>query len=125
MRVVRAGEGLNGVLLFDIRIASTLESVDLHQQFLCNSFFNQEIRDLLSLITLKLNYLSKLWVIYKCPVATEFLLKSFQDFFIVKLRRESLNRCERLPPVTLLNSDMNVILIGTSKVLCGISERIK
>lgn len=67
-----------------MRIKSCLETVNTEVS-LGNSFLDEESGDLLSLITLKLNDLTELFVVNESSVASKFLLECLQQLLEVIL----------------------------------------
>jgi len=98
-----------------------LESVKLDST-LRNTFVGKERGDLEPLVSLKLDDLSELFVVDKCSVTSKFLLKGLQQLLGVVFFRESLQRCQGLATISLLNTDMYVVLLGSNVFV--VSKRI-
>jgi len=82
------------------------------------TLLNKEVQNLGALVSLKLNNLSCFFVFYECAVASEFLLEGFQELLGIILLGQALQSRESLPSVSLLNTDVDVVLLGPN-VLCG------
>ena len=54
---------------------------------------NEELRDVLALIALELDYLPQLFVLHNIPIATEVLLQVLKDLIIAELFLKPLNCC--------------------------------
>lgn len=85
--------------MFDVVVALDLEAVDfqlilLHQSHLC-----QELADILSLVTLKLQDFSVLWMFNYSSVASEFLQKQCTSFRLSHVAKSNLEI--NIPPTFL------------------------
>lgn len=84
--------------------------MNLDLVFLDQTGLNQELRGVLALIALELNYLAQLLILDHIAVAAELLLKILQDLLVAELLLQPLHRRQALLPVPLLNADMNIFL---------------
>ncbi len=74
------------------------------------SNLNQELRNVLTLITLELDYLAKLLILHNIPVATELFLEVLENLLVAELLLQPLNRSQALLPIPLLNAYMHILL---------------
>lgn len=88
---------------------------------------NEEIHDLLALVTLKLDHLAGLFVIDLVAIASEFLPEEGQNLAGVELCRETSDSGQRLATIALLNTNMDVILdlFGITGVVVGFGEGVE
>ena len=75
-----------------------------------NAGLDKEIRDVLPLITLELNDLSKFWVLDHCTIAAKLFLEIFKDLAVAEVLLQSLDSSQTLATITLLDAYMNVVL---------------
>lgn len=75
-----------------------------------NAGLDKEIGDVLPLITLKLNDLSKLWVLDNSTIAAKLFLKIFEDLTVAEFLLQTLYCGQTLAAITLLDAYMNVVL---------------
>jgi len=113
-------EPIAEVLLVPHAHAHTLKPMHLDGT-LGDAFFSEERRDLDSLVPLELNHLAELLVVDECAVAGKFLLKRLQELLGVILFRQALQCGQRLPSVPLLDTDVDVVLLGADVVSDGIT----
>jgi len=103
-----------------------LKPVNLELIWLCKSRLRQPLTNVFSLISLKLQDLSVLWMLDHCSVASELLLARTDDFFQVILRGEPLDRGESFPSVSLLDPYVDkAILNSFLRALDCISKRVE
>jgi len=103
-----------------------LKPVNLELIWLCKSRLRQPLTNVFSLISLKLQDLSVLWMLDHCSVASELLLASTDDFFQVIFGRQPLDRGESFPSVSLLDSYVDkAILNSFLRALDCISKRVE
>lgn len=69
----------------------------------------QKLRNLHSLITLQLDNLTQLVVLDDIAITSKILLQNFQDLLQVILVGHTLNSGKGFTPVTLLDTDMDVV----------------
>jgi len=81
---------------------------------LWDPLFSEEVGDLDPLITLKLDDLTHLLVVNESTVASKFLLECFKELLGIVLLGQTLQSGQRLPPVSLLDADVDVILLRTN-----------
>jgi len=82
-----------------------------------NTFFREEVRYLQTLITLKLDDLTHLLVFNEGTITGKFLLESLQELLGIVFLGQSLQRGQSLPPIPLLNTNMDVVLLRTNVVV--------
>ena len=91
-------------------------------------FSDQEFLNIFSLITLELNDLSHLTIGYDGTIAGELLLDHLEDLLLIELLGESLNRGQSLTTISLLDSDVDVILpllfLGNTLIVVGLREGV-
>jgi hypothetical protein len=87
----------------------------------------EEFLNIFALITLELDHLSHLTVDDDGAIASELLLDDLEDLLLVELLRETLDRRQSLTTISLLNSNMDVILrlLGLSCVFVGFGEGVE
>lgn len=87
---------------------------------------NEELLNVLSLVSLKLNDLTHLGVVHDSAIAGELLLDDLEDLLLVKLLGETLDGGQGLASIALLNTDMDVILrlFSLSGVFVGFGEGV-
>lgn len=90
-------------------------------------FVNEEIHDLLALVTLKLDHLAGLFVIDLVAIASEFLPEEGQNLAGVELSRKTSDSGQRLATIALLNTNVDVILdlFGITGVVVGFGEGVE
>ena len=71
---------------------------------------DEELRGVLALIALQLNYLAELLVVNHIAVATELLLEILEDLLVAEVLLQPLDRCQALLPVPLLDADVHILL---------------
>ena len=80
------------------------------------------------MISLQLDDFSHLTVGYNGTIAGELLLDHFEDLLLVKLLRKTLDCGQSLATISLLDTDMDVILtlflFGVASVLVGLREGV-
>jgi len=76
---------------------------------------NKEIGNILPLVTLKLNDLSKLRVLDNSTIAAELLLEVLQYLVVAELLLEALHSGQALASVPLLYADVDVLLNARSR----------
>jgi hypothetical protein len=64
-------------------------------------FGNQELLNILTLISLQLNHLSHLTVVDDCAIASKLLLDHLQDLLLVKLLGQALDCGQSLATIAL------------------------
>jgi len=106
-----------------------LETVQLDRRAR-DAFLDEEVADLCALITLKLDNLASFLVIDKGTIAGEFLLECLQEFLGIIFGWQSLQSGQSLPSVSLLNTNVDVVLLRTnvlvaSKRISLVSKRIE
>jgi len=84
--------------------------MNLDVLLLHNAGLDEEIRDVLPLITLELNDLSKFWVLDHCTIAAELFLEIFEDLAVAELLLQSLDGSQALATITLLDAHVYVVL---------------
>lgn len=105
--------------------ANHSETVHLDEITCGNSNFNQEERHGFTLVSLQLDDFTILWVVHYCTVAVKFLFANFDKFLEVKLRVDALNRGQGLPPVSLLDPDVDQSTLNSrSIIVICVSKRI-
>jgi len=95
-----------------------------------DAFFGEEVCNLDSLVTLKLNDFTHLLIVDEVSVASELLFKGLEQLLGIVFLGETLQCGQSLSSVPLLNADMEVILCGTNVLVAPerialISERIE
>ena len=89
---------------------------------------NEEVRNVLALITLELDNLAKLLVMHNIAIAAELFLEVFEDLGIAVLFLKALDSGQAFSTITLLNTYVHVFLCSSSSSsvlsIC-ISKRIK
>ena len=83
--------------------------MDLDDVLINNSFTNQKFRNLLSVIALQLNNLSKFRIINNCAVTMKSSFECFQDFVKVDICGQALNSGQSFASVTLLDSYVDIV----------------
>jgi len=81
-----------------------------------DTLLGQEVLNLNPLVALELDNLTSLLIFDEGTVTSEFLLESFEKLLGVVFLGEALQRGQRLATISLLDTDMDVILL-TSYVL--------
>jgi len=87
-----------------------------------DAFFDEERRNLQPLITLELDHLASLLIINEGSVTGELLLECLQELLRIVLFGQALQGRQRLPPVPLLDPDVDIVLLGTNVCVCA--ERV-
>jgi len=89
-------------------------------------FGDQELLNIFTLITLKLDHLAHLTIRNNRAIASEFLLDDLEDLLLVKLLGETLDSCQCLTTIALLNTDVDVILglLRFPSVVVGLREGV-
>jgi len=82
-----------------------------------DTLFREEGGYLETLITLKLDDLTHLLVFNEGTIAGKFLLESLQKFLSIVFLGQSLQRGQSLPPIPLLDTNMDVVLLRTDVVV--------
>jgi hypothetical protein len=87
----------------------------------------QELLDILTLISLKLNHLTHLSVRDDGAIASELLLDDLQNLFLVKFLGKTLNSGQSLTTIALLNPYMDVVLrlLSLAGVFVGFGEGVE
>jgi len=90
-------------------------------------FGDQELLNIFTLITLKLDHLAHLTIRNNRAIASEFLLDDLEDLLLIKLLGETLDSCQCLTTIALLNTDVDVILglLRFPSVVVGLREGVK
>jgi len=88
------------------------ETVHLDLFFPSEADLFEKLADVLSLVSLQLDDLSVLWVLYHRTVTRKLLLGVLDNFLEVKLGGDSLDGGESLAAVTLLNTDVYVAILS-------------
>ena len=101
--------------------------MDLDSRFLANSFLHKEVSHILSLVALKLDNLAELRVLDNSTVAAKVLLEGLDKFLEAQSLGQSLNGCEGLSTIPLLDTDVDVVLLlgGSKFVFLSFRKRIK
>lgn len=88
---------------------------------------DEEIHDLLSLVSLELNHLADLLVGDLVAIAGELLPEEGENFAWVKLCRKTGDRGQRLASITLLDAYMDMILdlFDVTGVVVGFGEGVE
>jgi len=71
---------------------------------------DQELLDILALISLELNHLAHLSVVDDRAIASELLLDDLEDLLLIELLGKALDCCQSLTTIALLNPYMDVVL---------------
>jgi len=108
----------------------SLEAMDLDGlgiEFEAILLIDQELLNILTLITLELDHLAHLRVVDDGAIAGKLLLDDLENFLLVKLFRQTLDRGQSFTTIALLDTDVNVILrlLSLSSILVGFGEGIK
>ena len=77
-------------------------TMDFDLFFACNAFCEQELKDVASFITLKLNDGAPFFVFDDCAIATPRLFELAEDFLKIEVFWESLHKSQALSGGTLL-----------------------
>nr|ACU13196.1 unknown [Glycine max] len=70
---------------------------------------NEEVRNVLALITLELDNLAKLLVMHNIAIAAELFLEVFEDLLVAELFLQPLHCGQTLLPIPLLYADMHIL----------------
>ncbi len=91
-------------------------------------FGDQEFLNIFSLIALELNDLSHLTIGYDGTIASELLLDHLEDLLLIEFLGETLNRSQSLTTISLLDTDVDVILalllLGNALIVVGLREGV-
>ena len=87
-----------------------------------NPCLDDESRDVLALITLKLNDLAKLLIIHNSTITAKRLLKVLKNLVVTEFFLEPLHSCQAFPSIPLLNANMHILFSRASGV-CYLSLR--
>jgi translation initiation factor SUI1 len=91
-----------------------LKTVNLHSRFLADTLLHKEVSHILSLVALKLNNLAELRIVDNGTVAARVFLESLNKLLKTQGLGQSLDGCEGLSTIPLLDTDMDVaLLLGT------------
>lgn len=87
---------------------------------------DEEFLDILALVSLQLDHLTHLGVVDDGAIASELLLDDLEDLLLVEFLGETLNCSQGFTPISLLDTNMDVILclFGFSGILVGFGEGI-
>ena len=99
--------------------------MDLDLIFLDKTSLNKKLRDVLALITLKLNYLPQFFVLHNVTITAELLLHVFENLLVAELFFQTLNCCQALLSVPLLDANMNILLRSGGIRIFGVGKWIK
>ena len=86
---------------------------------------NKKLRDVLTLIALKLNYLPQFFVLHNVTITAEFLLHVFENLLVAKLFLQTLDCSQALLPIPLLDANMNILFGSGGIRILGFGEWIK
>jgi len=86
---------------------------------------DQEVRDVLALVTLELNYLAKLLVLHHIPVAAELFLEVLEDLLVAELLLQALHCGQTLLPIPLLDPNVHILLRSGGIRFSSLSKRVK
>jgi len=106
-----------------------LETMDLDslcvklEAILCD----QELLNIFALITLKLNHLAHLTICDDCAIACELLLDDLENLLLVEFLGKTLDGCQSLTTIALLNANVDVVLglLRFASVVVGLREGVK
>lgn len=73
-----------------------------------HTYLDQKGRNILALVTLELDDLSKLRILHDHAVAAKLLLQVLENLVVVKLLFQSLNSCQTFSSIPLLHTDMHI-----------------
>jgi len=111
------------------RKAKCLEPMDFNslRVELESIFGHQELLDILALVSLQLNHLAHLTVVDNGAIASELLLDDLEDLLLIEFLRQTLNSCQSLTTIALLNPYMDVILrlLSLACVFVGFGEGVE
>jgi len=87
----------------------------------------EELLNILALIALKLDHLAHLSIDDNGAIASELLLDDLEDLLLIEFLGETLDSCQSLTTIALLNTDMNIVLrlLDVSCILVGFGEGVK
>jgi len=88
----------------------------------------QEVLNILALVSLQLDHLSHLSVCDDGAIAGKLLLDDFENLLLVELLGQSLDGGQSLTTITLLNTNMDVVLLSGlyfSSSIISLRERIE
>jgi len=88
----------------------------------------QEVLNILALVSLQLDHLSHLGVCDDGAIAGKLLLDDFENLLLVELLGQSLDGGQSLTTITLLNTNMDVVLLSGlyfSSSIISLRERIE
>lgn len=104
---------------------SCLETVKNDIFSVTNFLIDQEVLDVCSLISGQLNDISYFGILLNGPVTTKVLFECLANSFRVQVVRQTSDGGDTLSSVTLLHSDVNLFLSGTSSgVVPGVLKGI-
>lgn len=86
-------------------------------RILLDALFCQELKNLGTLIPLKLDDSPHILVLNQSSIACELLLELFKNLLIVVFFGEALKRSQRLSSISLLDANMNISLFGAIGLL--------
>ena len=98
--------------------------MDFDLILLHNPSLNQELRHVLALIALKLNYLPQFFVLDDVTITTELLLHVFEDLLVAEILLQTLDCCQALLAIPLLHADMNILFASWGIRILGVCEWI-
>lgn len=101
-----------------------LETVDLNVCLIDSKGADNKIADLATLVALELDYFAEGFVLHNITVGGELFLEYFQNAFGINILRKTLNGCQCLTTIALLNSDVNDALIRVL-VITSVCKGIK
>lgn len=102
--------------------------MDLYHVLFNLELINEKVLDGNTLVALELQDIAVLGIFDNCTVSGEIFLPLFQDNFVVVLFGDSLDSCQGLSTISLLQSDVYIILgvvtFSTSLTNTGISKGV-
>jgi len=110
---------------------STTDSEPVHfNGVLGDTLLREEVGYLETLITLQLNDFARLLIIDEGTVASKFLLECLEQFLRIVLLGQTLQGCQSLSTISLLNTNMDVVLLrpnvlGISKLVSFVCEGVE
>ena len=89
-------------------------------------FVDEEVVNVLALVSLQLDHLTHLTVVDGSAIAGEFLLDDLEDLALIEFLRQALNSGQGFTSISLLDTNMDVILrlFGLSGILVGFGEGV-
>jgi len=100
------------------------KTVDLDIFLINTQLFLDKIGDFGTLITLQLDDFAEVLILYDCTIGSKVLLEGFQNTFRVIFFWKPLDSGQCLTTVTLLDSNMNIVL-RLLAIPTGVCERIE